>query len=245
MKKNLFIIAGLLVVAQANTQSLYNNATTAGLTLEGLRTGPRTAGGDYSEVQLGNNTAGSTVIGSLGFRLGDDFTFSGNNWNVNSISVWAYQTGATTATYNGGNMEIRAGSATGAVVATGTWSSNSFTDIFRIFNATPGDTRRLQKNVFTFNTQISAGTYWITYDLQNPAASGFNPFLTKVGSTTVAGANAMQSNAGNWLGITDTLSLAPQDLPFWIDGTVVPEPVSMIAFAAGLAAIARRRKKSA
>ena len=242
MKRTLILVAGLLVAVSANSQSLYNNATPPGLTLEGLRTGPRPAGGDYSEVQFGNTIAGFGVIGAGGIRLGDDFTISGNNWLVSNITTWAYHTGATTADYNGGTMEIRSGSETGAVVATGTFSNSGFTDIYRIFNATPGDTRHLQKLNFAFaNVNLGAGTYWITFDLANPASSGFLPSLTKVGAQTTAGANAKQSISGTWAGIVDGVN--PQDLPFWIDGQVVPEPVSMIALGVGALALVRRRRK--
>jgi len=246
MNKNLLVIAGLFAVSIANAQ-LYNNATPAGLTLEGLRTGPRGAGGDYSEVQLGNTVAGFGVGGTGLFRLADNFSVSGGDWAVTSIDVFAYNTGATTPTITTGAMEVRSGSEVGAVVGTGTFSSGVFTDIYRHFNGAPGDARRVQKISFSYSGAdlLDGQGYWVTYNVGNPGNTftPFNPGLTKVGATTTPGANAKQFNAGTWAGIVDTGGTMPQDLPFHVYGTVVPEPISMLALVAGIAAMARKRRK--
>ncbi|QYK56525.1 MAG: PEP-CTERM sorting domain-containing protein [Fimbriimonadaceae bacterium] len=242
--RNTILIAALAVVGTASAQSLYNNATPAGLTAEGLRTGSRPAGGSYSEVQNPNTNAGYLAQATQA-RIGDDFTVGGPGWIVNSVNLFTYQTGATTTTITGGSFEIRSGSVTGAVVGTGTFGGVTNTDIYRIFNAQPADNRRVQMVTVNFGAlNLVAGNYWLTYDLVGSGSfSGpWVPTLTKVGAGTTTGANAQQFFSGAWAGLVD--AGGPQDTPFWINGQVVPEPASMIALGAGIAALVARRKKA-
>lgn len=254
MNKSLVLLAVFAAASVASAQSLYNNAVPAGLTQEGLRTGTRPAGGSYSEVQPLNTVAGFSVGNSAGtqFRLADDFAVTGPGWDVTGVSVFAYNTGATTTTITTGVAEIRSGSVTGAVVGTLNYTSTAFTDIYRIFNGSPGDTRRVQRVNFSYaGPSLAAGSYWLTYNLGNAAnnLNPFNPSLTKVGARTTTGANAQQSNAGTWGALLDTGNPAgepdlPQDIPFYVDGTAVPEPGTMMALGAGALVLLRRRKKA-
>lgn len=210
------------VFAVANGQSLFNNATPAGLVGEGLRTRPRPGGGDYSEVQSGNIGAGASFR-QWTFRMGDDFTIPPGGWLITNITVFGYQIDATQATVSSGNLEVRAGSVVGPIVAEGIVLGSVMTDIYRIFNANPTDAYRVQKIIYRVNQKLRAGYYWITYSANgNQSLSGpWCPFLTKAGALTTPGANAMQRQTGwvfHWVPQVDPGSLVPLDLPFWIDG---------------------------
>jgi hypothetical protein len=114
------LVAAILMSAVGSADVIYNNAVPAGLTGEGLITGPRPAGGFYSEVQLGNTIAGFTANGT-GFRLGDDFNITAVPVELQSMTLYTYQSSATTPTILNATVEIRTGSVMGPVVATGTF----------------------------------------------------------------------------------------------------------------------------
>jgi hypothetical protein len=245
MKRNLLVILGLAAFSGAQAQ-LFNNADGRGLFEPlGLGTQTRGAGGFYSVLQAGNSTLGVTGSTAAGFSLADDFTNS-VAWNVTGASVFAYQTNATAPSITGGVCEIRSGSPTGALELTGTWSANTFTNVYRS-STTLSDARRVQQIDYSFSGVLGAGTHWLVYaNTGSTAFSGpFTPLLTAAGLASPSGAlNAMQGTGGVFGQIFDGFNTtAGQDLPFIINGSVVPEPASIIALAAGLAAIARKRRK--
>lgn len=219
-----------LVWTPIGAQILYNNAALAGLTLEGLRTKPRPSGGDYSEVQPGNTTTGATFRTNAA-RLSDDFSVTGQPWLVTGVSVFGYQNSATFPTVNTGNFEIKRDSYSGPTVATGTFKSSEFTDIYRIFFNAPDDTRRVQRIRFRFSAVLSPGRYWVVFNAFGDGSLNgpWGPYLTKVGALGTPGANAKQQVYGefiHWVDVYDAGSLVPQDLPFWIDGYRLPIKVN-------------------
>lgn len=250
MKKILTIASGLALVVSANAQ-IFNNAAGRGLFEPlGIGTEARGAGGFYSVLQAGNNTlgAGGQTVGTVVNTLADDFTNS-VAWNLTGASVFAYQTNATTAGITGGNLSIHAGSPTGALEATGTWSLSSFTNVYRSSPA-GNDARHVQQIDFNLSGTLSAGTHWLVWSLfpdPGNTSGPFHPYLTQIGAASPSGSlNAMQDlNGAGFNQLFDGANTtAAQDLPFLIHGTeAVPEPASFLAIGVGLAALCLRRKQ--
>lgn len=250
--KTIVLISTLAITAAAHAQSLYNNATPAGLTKTGLEVSERGLGGFNSTPCAPNTVLGFGAFTSGGVRLADDFTLV-HGGTVSSINLFAYQEGATTATIIGGNLEIRTGSPDGTIVATGVFGGSSLTNVYRVTSMpSTSSYRRIQMATFDFTTpgntnnqphNLNAGTYWITYNLTGSLAGGVwvSP-LSKVGETTTLGANALQYASGRWAPTIDSGSNGHQDMPFWVNGQPVPEPGSFLALGLGAVALMRRRK---
>jgi len=97
-----------------------------------------------------------------------------------------------------------------------------------------------------FAANLTAGTYWITFEGFDGGGSGpWAPYLSTTGpgaQQASGSANAMRLD-GAWAPVTS--GGLQQDLPFVVYGSV-PEPGSMIALGLGAAALlARRRRKKA
>lgn len=238
----------------------------------------------WSEVQndagvttISNTSAGAsgnrvrTTAGIGQFRLADDFTIpAGQSWQINSIQVYGYQTGAGTVVspVNAANLRIwdgRPGDAGSNVIfgdtTTNRLASSVLSNMYRIFNSTtpapsaPGTTRRIWDNTLSVGTTLDAGTYWLDwqFDTVNTAGTWFMPNTTHEGMRGIPGANARQLvTTGTpatllWQDSVDAgnpstaQQIVPQDMPFIING-VIPEPMMLsVAGLAGLALLRRRR----
>ncbi len=232
------------------------------------------AGTTWSEVAadsptVSNTNAGSTVTAGV-FRLMDNFSIPiGATWNIQTIDLFAYQTGSTAATspFSAGTFQVwngRPGDVGSSVIFGNTTTnrllSSTFADMYRLFNSTTpppgttvGTTRPIFKNtVDVTGLNLTAGEYWIDFDFTaTDAGTLFAPTVTIAGVRTQAGWNARQFTVGTstYADILDAGNpgSAPdvnQDLPFILNGTTssVPEPSSVMLMAVGLSLFSLRRR---
>lgn len=178
----------------------------------------------------GNQAAGSN-------RVADDFGISNpEGWHVNTITVYAYQTGSTTtSTIVSVFMRIWDGppdttpNDTGSRVIWGDTTTNrlvstSWTGAYRATETAPtGNTRPIMAVVAGIDAHLDYGAYWIDYQVGGTLASGpFAPTVSYVGQPGPLGdANARQFTLGQgyWNPIRDGfLTTGPQAFPFLVRG---------------------------
>ena len=220
-----FILSSTLVVAQPYV----NGTLSTGATSSNNIAAP--AGFTWSEVQNPNTNAGFGASITNNFKVGDNFVVPpGLTWNISSMVFYGYQTGYAGATspFTTVRVAIHSGSITGPIVfgdqTTNRFASSANSNVYRIFNATPGTTRIIWSITANTSVSLTAGTYWIEYATDvTGGANHFLPGKTVVGQATQPGNNAQQSNAGVWAPLTD--AGGPQDMPFIINytsGAAVP-----------------------
>lgn len=249
MKKTISL--AILIMSNIAFAQTYNNGgLSTGATTKSGTAAP--AGYTWSEAQnnTGNTTESNTNAGYAGtsssatasFFLADDFTIpAGQTWNITAIDFFAYQTGytGTTSPFNTVRVNIFSSdpSVTGAVSVFGNDTTNRFVsgtdaNMYRIFNSqvpSPGSavgtTRKIWKVTASAPVSLTAGTYWIKYQLQNVtlANGGFLPPVTITGNRGLAGWNAKQLDAvnGTWASLFDDGNPSsaldyPMDMPFII-----------------------------
>ncbi|MBM4108862.1 MAG: hypothetical protein FJ255_08650 [Phycisphaerae bacterium] len=226
------------------------------------------AGFEWSECQndgagTANTVAGftSSPSGTTGaFRLADDFTVTGPGWSLTGLRVFGYQTGSlpTATPITGGSVNIWDGDpslVTSSVVATGAFAGMSNTNLYRVFSTTtpppgsaPGTTRLIRAIDFTLSVSLAPGTYWIDFQLVPVSGSIFTPPQTEPGTRAfVTGSNAKQRTTTGWVNMIDTGNPAAgpdvaQDLPFLLDGTIIPAPGALALLGLGGLIAGRRRR---
>jgi hypothetical protein len=241
-------------------QAIYSNGSanpgviplsTGTLTGSGV---PAPNGGAWSELQsvagVSNATGGFACHASGGagaFRLADNFGVSAPfGWRLDSISFFAYQSGAVSSPVSGVNLRIWSGRPgdPGSTVVFGDTITNrltlsSSTGIYRAFSTTvapptaPDNTKQIwQLEVDTSHLFLTPGVYWLDwqYTTALAGAEAFCPTVTIAGARTQAGFNARQLDTTlAWTDLLDggkpaTAPDVAQDLPFVIHGFAGNQP---------------------
>lgn len=204
---------------------LYNN----GPFINSPGTGP--GGTDESVLQnttLGMNTLGAGIQFASGNRMADDVVVA-ETWNVESITVFAYQTGSTTtSTMTAGYIQIWDGDPTqgGQVIwgdlTTNRMASTGFTNTYRVSQTTINTQRPIMYLVLqTPGLVLQPGTYWIDYTLAGSLASGpWAPPITINGQAVTGNAKQFLGSSSSWTEFLDSGTGTPaQGLPFIVSGT--------------------------
>jgi hypothetical protein len=159
-----------------------------------------------------DNTNGSHTLFGWGFQqnafnwMADDFT-STEEWTIDSIKFYAYQTGATTSTITGIYVQIWNGApnlGTSSVVwgdtVTNRLSYTSLSNNYRALITAPTDcARRIQEISAFVNAPLPAGTYWIQFAATGSAASGpWCPPITIAGQLITGDALQKTTTNPNW-----------------------------------------------
>jgi hypothetical protein len=197
------------------------------------------------------NSGGSNTTATV-WRA-DDFAVGGPGWSVSTINMFAYDTSNPTPRWSTAQIQIRAGAANGAVVgsAVPTWG---LAGINRTFNGVTTDTAR-QLSMLTADfggLELDPGTYFAVLTITNSAAANnwvpyvmdINPNnandpITRVGNSLVS-----TDSGANWTPgtlATGGWNQAPE-VPFVVNGTLIPEPSSALTIL-GLGVLLLRRRK--
>lgn len=206
-------------------------------------------GANTSAIESPGTTFGYGINVNTPLYIADDITVPAAGWQLSSMKWYSYQTGSTTTpTFTGAYVTIYNGNpVSGGTPIYGDYTANRIVPVnttwsgaYRVTSTTLTNNQRPIMEVgidMSWVPALAGGTYWIGVGLTGSLASGpWSVPKTPHGATD----NAVQYYLGAWTALQDAGSLYPQDMPFKLDGTVLPEPTSLGLFAlAGL--LIRRR----
>ena len=139
-------------VSGSSARQVLPSAVTSTLldTRSGLITHPGAGAGGADVSRLQNTSLGMGTIGfassiSVGFRLAEDFVVPAGGWTLDSVTVYAYQTGSTaTSTFNDFRFQIWNGppNVSGSAVVYGNTTTNA--DTSSVFPVSTETSRRAQ-----------------------------------------------------------------------------------------------------
>ncbi len=227
------MLCSLCSVYVSAQQYLNGNLSTGATSSDGTAA---PAGFTWSEVQVGNGNAGFSSSITGGFSIADNFTVpAGTPWSVTKITVYAYSTGYTGTTSPFQELRLQIFNTNPSVgtptpifgdLTTNRLSSSSSAGMYRIFNATPGNTRKIWKLEALVPVTLNPGSYWMEWQtgVTSALTSNYTPPSTVVGTTTQTGNNAKQHDltANTWSDVVDATSTDPQDFSFVINYATTP-----------------------
>jgi len=191
------------------------------------------------DVTLTMSSFGHGFQASASNRVADEFTVSATAWTIDSIIIFGYQTGSTTATstFTSANLRIWDGSpGTSSNIVWGDITTNRLTNsywsgVYRVLESDQsGTTRPIFRLVCaTPGLMLSNGTYWVDYQTAGSLSSGpWAPPIVILGNSTTG--NAVQYTSTGWAAIMD---VGTQGLPFIIYGSIgtgITETSSNVSF---------------
>lgn len=241
---NLAAAVCLALASPAQSVELFNNGPII------THPGGMANGADRSAISPGGTIYGFGASNSTGFRMADDFS-NAMPWNVDSLSFYTYQTGATTSTITDLNFKIWNGTPGASSVVydsiVGPPPAIFATSLTNIYRTTGADnvntTRRIQQvDMSGLNLALPAGTYWVDWGIGGSLASG--PWQPPVSDPNVmVTGNGMQYDPtpATWGPAMD--GTFQQALPFSVHGSIVPEPALFgMLFVSGAALLGLRRR---
>lgn len=234
MKK--LAILSLVAVAGISSAAIYDNGP--------FITNPTggAGGAAISELIAPQSTYGIGVQQTAGNSGADDFTVTGAGWKVSKIRLYSYQTNATAYTITSADWSVTGSNVNGSALFSGTGGTNGGFQAYRVLSTAPTNTARPIYAVdINVNFVLNPGQHWLRFTLQGSLASGpWYPLVTPRPGT----ANGQQAvNNGAFAPYIEAGSGESQDFPFQLTYEVVPEPATMIALGAGIAAVAARRRR--
>lgn len=234
MKKSLLIlsVAGLMAFQTAQAQTvIFDNGPVYDVL------GGGAGGGNASTLHDGMSTYGAGHAVSTGFRMADDIVIPcGQEWVIDSLVFYAYQTGSgTTSSITGVNVRIWNGipGAGGSII----WG-DSLTDVmittefdggyrtgdFTSTTCAPATCvdRPIMRNATVIGQTLPSGTYWIDWQTDGSLASGpwAPPVNLGAGNTTTGNGLQYSPTTATWGAFGDGGTLTPQGLPMLVVGTV-------------------------
>lgn len=186
-------------------------------------------GTDHSALQtaLGLNTFGSNASLVSGYRLADEFVVPAGGWQLDTIELFAYQTGSSTGstiTEISFNIWDDSPAAPGSVVYDRSVleapAATGFSGIYRVREDAPDTSRPIMS--VTANAPemyLPAGTYWLDFAFTGSLVSGpWAPPVTVLDEVPAGNGLQFEAGGGTWNAVGDSATGAQFDYPFVLRG---------------------------
>ncbi|HMM53370.1 MAG TPA: choice-of-anchor J domain-containing protein, partial [Burkholderiaceae bacterium] len=170
-------------------------------------------GSDLSQLHSGMTTFGPSINHGGSISVADDFTVTGNPWNIESFTFYAYQTNANNptppvSTITSGRLRIWDGSPAnpGSQViygdmATDVMTSTYWTNAYRVSETAINNQRAIMAIVCsTPGLTLQPGEYWVEWAATGSIASGpWGVPVTINGQTTTGNAIQQTTTSGGFV----------------------------------------------